>query len=253
MHSQSFALERVIALDGCCNFRDLGGYVGADGRRLRWRWLFRADGLHRLTAADLDALAAFGLRTVIDLRSHDEVVERGRIEWPTPDLAWHHLPMMDVLPPREEFQEWISPSVVADQYMAILDQGRPAVAAAVGRLADQDAYPAVYHCMAGKDRTGILTAIVLGLLGVADEDIVADYALSQRGMERMLERLRAEQPDRLAEIEGSAAAIVGSHPETMQGFLDRFRARHGSFGAYASGVLGLAGAPGALRRHLLEG
>lgn len=252
VQGRSGEVERVLALEGACNFRDLGGYVGHGGQPLRWRRLFRADSLHQLTAGDLDALGGFGLRTVIDLRSNDEVAARGRIDWPTGDLAWHHLPMMDVLPPREEFQQWVSPDVVAEQYMGILDRGRSAVTSALERLADEDAYPAVYHCMAGKDRTGILTAVVLGLLGVSDRDIVTDYTLSKHGMERMLERLRAEQPDRLAELERSAAAIVASHPDTMAGFLERFAATYGSYDAYASS-LGLDGVAAALRARLLEG
>jgi len=78
---------RFVELRGCFNFRDLGGYTGAGGRRVRWRRLFRADGLHRLTDEDCRDLAELGLRTVIDLRSGDELTERGRITWPEPGLA----------------------------------------------------------------------------------------------------------------------------------------------------------------------
>jgi protein-tyrosine phosphatase len=242
---------RQISLEGSFNFRDLGGYKAAEGRTVRWRRLFRADGLHRLTEADLNRLVDLGLRTVIDLRTLDEVVERGRIEWPAPDLAYHHLPMIDVLPDREEMPAWVDASFVADRYAAMLGEGGEAVAEALAVLTDPHAYPAVFHCAAGKDRTGILAAVVLGLLGVSDADIVTDYALSRAAMARMLEWLRATHPEAIEELESRTAAIVAAEPETMALFLERFRLEYGSFETYA-GSLGLAGAVSDLRASLLE-
>jgi len=242
---------RQISLEGSFNFRDLGGYKAAEGRTVRWRRLFRADGLHRLTEADLNRLVDLGLRTVIDLRTLDEVVERGRIEWPAPDLAYHHLPMIDVLPDREEMPSWVSSSFVADRYAAMLGEGGEAVAEALAVLTDPHAYPAVFHCAAGKDRTGILAAVILGLLGVSDADIVTDYALSRAAMARMLEWLRATHPEAIEELESRTAAIVAAEPETMALFLERFRLEYGSFETYA-GSLGLAGAVSDLRASLLE-
>src|SRR5579859_4556528 len=178
--------QRVVDLEGCFNFRDLGGYRTVDGRCVRWQRLFRADGLHRLTEADLAHLAGLGLATVIDLRTEKELDEVGRIAWPAPDLAFHHLPMLDVLPDRTTYPAWVDAGYVADRYVAMLEKGRDAVAEALAILTDPTAYPAVFHCAAGKDRTGLLAAVVLGLLNVSDEDIVADYALSQHAMTRML-------------------------------------------------------------------
>jgi protein-tyrosine phosphatase len=243
--------ERFVDLDGCFNFRDLGGYPAAGGRTIRWRRLFRADGLHRLTDADRGDLGQLGLRTVIDLRSADEVIERGRIAWPAPGLAYHHLPMSDVLPDREELPTWVDASYVAGRYAVLLGQGSRAITQTLGVLADPSAYPAVIHCAAGKDRTGILSAVLLGLLGVPDEAIVADYSLSSGAMVRFLEWLRTEYLDARDELERSSAAIVAAEPETMARFLERFRSDHGSFAAYADS-LGMASAVGGLRNALLE-
>jgi protein-tyrosine phosphatase len=242
--------ERQLSLEGCFNFRDLGGYPTADGRRVRWRRLFRADSLSRLTGPDFEQLGAVGLATVVDLRTASEVTERGRVEWPAPGITYHHLPMLDVLPERDEYVEWAAPAFVADRYTDMLATGAPAVADALRVLADPRSHPAVIHCAAGKDRTGIISALVLGLLGVSDEDIVSDYALSRDNMTRMLVRLREERPGAVTEIKASAAAIVAAEPETMHAFLSRFRADHGSFEGFASG-LGLSGAVGALRSALL--
>jgi protein-tyrosine phosphatase len=242
--------ERLIPFEGCFNFRDLGGYEGAGGRRVRWRTLFRADGLTRLTPTDLARLSELGLRTVIDLRTADEV-GRGRIDPDHPELAYHHLPMMDVLPPAEELPRWADPLFVAGQYRDMLRSGAAAITAALGLLADAGSFPLTYHCMAGKDRTGVLSALVLELLGVADEDIVGDYALSGEAMPRMIASLRAAEPERSKEYEAGAAAMVAAEPASMARFLEVFRAEHGSVEAYVAS-LGLDGIGGHLRRLLLE-
>ena len=243
--------RRVVDMEGCFNFRDLGGYPAAGLRTVKWEHLFRADGLHRLTDADLARLAELGLVTVIDLRTDQELEEVGRIAWPAPELTYHHLPMLDVLPDRTTYPAWVDASYVADRYVGMLEKGAAAVAEALAILASPAAYPAVFHCAAGKDRTGLLAAVVLGLLGVSDEDIIADYALSQQAMGRMLAWLRAERPELREQIEGSAAAIVAAEPDTMSLFLDRLRERHGSFAGYAE-ALGVGGAVGPLQQALLD-
>src|ERR1700722_3987929 len=109
--------DRLIPLEGCFNFRDLGGYPAADGRTIRWRRLFRADGLTRLTEPDLAALAGFGLASVVALRTHGELSKRGPIPWPDSQLSLHHLPMTDVLPDREQFPQWVDSAYVAERYL----------------------------------------------------------------------------------------------------------------------------------------
>jgi protein tyrosine/serine phosphatase len=229
---------RRLELEGSWNFRDLGGYRARDGRRLRWRRLFRADGLDRLTAADLQHIEQLQLRTVIDLRTGDEVA-RGRIATAEDAVSWHHLPMLDVLPPRDRYDAWVQPAQVAAQYLGMISTGTgtATVSSFLGLVCDPERYPLVFHCFAGKDRTGILTALVLGLLGVADEDIAADYALSAAAMHHLLAWLRAQYQvgaPELADLESSAAAIIAAEPETMAEFLRQFRDTYGSFGAFAA-------------------
>jgi protein-tyrosine phosphatase len=237
---------RRLELEGAWNFRDLGGYRGQDGRRVRWRRLFRADGLDRLTPADLQEIETLRLRTVVDLRTADEVA-RGRIAMSDSDVGWHHLPMLDVLPPRDRYEAWVQPVHVAEQYLGMMSSGTATVGSFLQLVCDPNRYPLVFHCFAGKDRTGILTALVLGLLGVADEDITADYALSAAAMHRLLAWLRAQYGPgaaELAALESSAAAIIAAEPETMAEFLRQFRHHHGSFEAFAAA----AGYPDAARR-----
>ncbi len=243
--------SRLIDLEGTFNFRDLGGYRTLDGRSIRWRSLFRADGLYRLTPDDLEQLRTLGLRTVIDLRTEGEVTGRGRIQWPTDELAYHHLPMIDVVPSVERYASWIQPITVAVEYRDMLASGRATIAGALRVLANPAAYPAVYHCMAGKDRTGILSALVLGLLGVSDQDIVADYALSAQAMARMLDWLRRTSPEALVGLGVRSSAMLAAEPRTMAIFLERFRAEHGSFAEYTAD-LGFPGLAAQLQAVLLE-
>jgi protein-tyrosine phosphatase len=224
--------DRSITLDGCCNFRDLGGYPTADGRKVRWRHLFRADGLSRLTAADLDQLDGLGLRTVIDLRTTAEVAARGRVEWPTEGLSYHHLPMLDVLPSVDDLPRWSEPAYVAEQYLVMLSGGQPSVREALAVLSDPSSYPAVYHCTAGKDRTGILSAVVLGLLGVDEHHIVEDYALSREGMQKLLDRLLADFPG----FTSALTSVTSVEPDSMQIFLQSFREQYGTFGSFAADI-----------------
>jgi protein tyrosine/serine phosphatase len=241
---------RRLELERAWNFRDLGGYQGRDGRVVRWRRLFRADGLDRLTEADLRQIETLGLRTVIDLRTGDEVA-RGRLAPTAGEPAWHHLPMLDVLPAQEEYEAWARAAYVADQYLAMTASAADSVAAFLHLACNPDAYPLVFHCFAGKDRTGILTALVLGLLGVPDADIVEDYALSRAAMVQLLAWLRTEAGEQADELESRSAAIVAAEPETMAAFLRGFRATYGSFDAYAVS-LGHPHAAALLAEALLE-
>ncbi|MCU1462478.1 MAG: putative protein-tyrosine phosphatase [Acidimicrobiales bacterium] len=249
--------ERAIALTGCFNFRDLGGYETMDGRRMKWRRLFRADGLSRLTPDDLGVLGPLGLATVLDLRTTAELDEFGRFVGAGPGgsaPAYHHLPMIDVLPDRKDFPRWVDPSIVADRYVEMLGNGRAAVVEALTVLGDPGNLPAVFHCSAGKDRTGILAAIVLGLVGVADEVIVADYALSAAAMERMVAFFRSENredPERAEAIETYAPAMVAAAPETMAAFIRSVEDEHGGFAGLVE-ELGVPQAGDRLRMALLD-
>jgi protein-tyrosine phosphatase len=241
---------RRLELERVWNFRDLGGYRGRDGRLVQWRRLFRADGLDRLTEADLRQIEALGLRTVIDLRTGDEVA-RGRLALTAGEPAWHHLPMLDVLPPQEEYEAWAGPLYVAEQYLAMTASATDSITAFLRLICDPDAYPLVFHCFAGKDRTGILTALVLGLLGVDDVDIVEDYALSRAAMLQLLAWLRTEAGENADALESRAAAIVAAEPATMVAFLRGFRSTYGSFESYAA-ALGHPHAAALLTEVLLE-
>jgi protein tyrosine/serine phosphatase len=243
--------HRKLTLAGCVNFRDLGGYPTIDGHSIRWRELFRADGLTRLDEDDCAQLAEIGLATVIDLRTVGEVEQRGRFPEVAFEIDYHHLPLTDVLPPTEDLSRYDEPAFVTSRYQQLFSEGSSSLAQAIRVLAEPGALPAVFHCSAGKDRTGILAALVLGFLGVPRNVIVEDYALSAEAMIALLERLKQEYADAVAEVERYAPAVISVSPQTMAAFLDSLESEHGTFDDLASS-LGVTDAVSRLRSSLLE-
>lgn len=219
------------------NFRDLGGFPTADGGRVRRGELFRSDGLHRLVPADVERLAEFGVRTVIDLRTVRELTDAPSLAHPRLEVI--HLPVLE--------RTWTD-GVLGDvddpvaflraRYGEMLVEGRQALVAAVEVLASEKRRPAVFHCAAGKDRTGVLAALVLEILRVPEEIIAGDYAMTAPAMQRMVAWLEAERPD-LAEVMAlQPVALVACPPEAMHGFLDDLSSEYGGAESYlrAAGV-----------------
>src|SRR5579872_47636 len=242
---------RRLPLAGCVNFRDLGGYPTQDGRQVRWRRLFRADGLARLHEADLALLGELGLATVIDLRTVGELEGRGSFPHDVVPVDYHHLPLTDVLPPPEDLHRYGEPDFVTARYRQMFDEGSESIATAVRVLASPDALPAVFHCSAGKDRTGVVAALVLGFLGVPREVIIEDYALSAEAMGALLERIKKEYADAVDTVERYAPAVISVPPESMAAFLDALRDEHGTFDELARS-LGVTAPVERLRLSLLE-
>lgn len=235
------------ALEGCCNFRDLSGYRTANGAIGRRR-LFRSDSLATATPSDYRRLAELRLGTVIDLRSRSEVTLAGRF-W-DPDVAYHNLPLGDPLAEAATVG-WTNPEHVATHYLELLVSSDESITEALAVLTDPAAYPAVIHCSVGKDRTGILVAVLLSLVGVDDADVVADYALSGMGAARLALRLRELCADNLGELDRFLPALLSAEPDTMRCFLAQLRREFGSVQGYVA-HLGMTSVTGYLRAALLE-
>lgn len=224
--------DRHVGLETCFNFRDVGGYATVDGRRVRWGSVYRSDSLHRLTDADLEAARALGLRTVIDLRSTAELDKHGRFAH-ADNVAFHHLPLFeaDALPfkPFERPDDPEPPPGV--DYVAIATSGRSSIAAAIQVIALGD-HAVVFHCAAGKDRTGIVAALVLSSLGVPDEQIVADYHLSERAFRRAVAWAEQNDPEMVEEMTRVPEWALRAPKPVMQAFLEMLCERHGSIDGY---------------------
>lgn len=245
--------ERRVALVGALNFRDLGGYPTVDGATTRWRTIFRADGLDRLTDTDLGTLRRVSIRTVVDLRTTAELDERGRFPVESHPVSYHHLSIID--------QTWDMDTPMAsigspaeflfDAYRTMLDAGAERFAAALHVLAGTDALPAVFHCAVGKDRTGLLAALLLGALGVPRQVIVDDYALTQPSMDQLVERLRGD-PEKASILDHVPAAFFAADPAAMDRVIDELERSFGSVHGYVRSIGVSDDAIDRLRELLLE-
>jgi protein-tyrosine phosphatase len=242
---EELVAERLLPLEGAQNFRDLGGYPAGEGGRVRWGRVFRADSLSALTAADLALLERMGLRLVCDFRGDAEVEDEPNRCARAPFDYWR-LPLGDrsVQPAewRRRFESGelgeIGASWLTRSYRGMIDECAPDLGAVFRRLAREDGVPAVLHCTAGKDRTGVAVALLLLLLGVPRELVIDDYALTARftdGRIRAAERFFRERgidPERVR-------ALLGSEPATLAAALDHLDAAHGGAERWARERAGL--------------
>jgi protein-tyrosine phosphatase len=223
-------VQRQIDLEGCLNFRDLGGYPTRSGRQVRWRQLFRSDGLHLLTAPDIRHLRDdIRLTCVVDLRSSAELDSEGRGMLAAEPIAFHHVPLFDG--EAREHRARAAELTLADRYTLMAEFAADRIAAAIMRLALAGG-PAVFHCAAGKDRTGVISAVLLGLLDVPDEIIVADYAATQENLDAIVDRLMALDGYREM-LAALPPDTLHAKPETMIALLRRLGERFGSIEDYA--------------------
>ncbi|WP_026248918.1 tyrosine-protein phosphatase [Streptomyces sp. LaPpAH-108] len=242
-------MDRHIGFERLHNFRDLGGYSAGKGQVVRWGRLFRSDSLGKLGGADWERFLALGVRTVIDLRHPWEIEARGRVPEHA-SLTYLNLSVEH----RPYDQPGQGPEVepgpfLAGKYLEVAHDGTAELRRALEVIASADG-PVVFHCASGKDRTGLLAALVLALLGVAEPEIVADFTLTEHATERLVADWRAEHPGQVATWPGHNRAPA----EVMRLFLDALTAKYGSVREYARDLLGVDDdLVAALRRALLTG
>jgi len=222
----------LTTLQGCRNFRDLGGHPTVDGRRVRTGRVFRSDSLHGLTEADVTELRRIGVTTVYDLRMPEEVEAFGVGALYDGEGAarYVHAPIFETTP-----EHWLasdepySAERVGREYFDMLELGAVSIHRIAADLGSEHNLPAVFHCMAGRDRTGTVAAVLLSTLGVDDATIAADYAITG-------ERLPEE-------------GLVSGAVEELLAHLQR---DHGSAVDYLRSTGVTDEALGSLRRALLE-
>ena len=182
--TEELAPRRHLDLDGTYNLRDIGGYVTSDGSVTRWKTLLRSDSLHRLPSASQAALIGYGLRTVIDLRRTYEVDEAPNVFADSLDVRYYRHNLTGDRTPADTTTsaatEEKGSRMLVENYTRYLDLRRAQFVETLATLAAPGALPALVHCAVGKDRTGTITALVLGIARVPAETIAEDYALSAR-------------------------------------------------------------------------
>jgi protein-tyrosine phosphatase len=167
----------LLKIPGLLNARDLGGHPTRDGATTRSRSLLRADDLVQLTDEGLQALADYGVRTVVDLRWPDEVAIKAHpLARSTHGVCYHQISLLAA-----DMSQWAQLAGECTKEMwkcAVLQHTRPQLKEVLEVIAAADSGPLLFHCVAGKDRTGLVAALLLALADVQPEVIAADYAAS---------------------------------------------------------------------------
>jgi protein-tyrosine phosphatase len=220
---------RRLAWEGVLNARDLGGYPAAGGRETRWGAVVRSDSLGDLTAAGQAALAGYGVRTIIDLRLADEITRH-----PNPfaepgdhGVAYTNVSVIDPaagFPPETD--------TLGQNYLWMLDHFGGFVAQVMAAVAGAPEGGVLIHCAAGKDRTGLISALLLGVAGVPAETIAADYAMTAELLRpRERQWLEGLDPEERAQREAMLARYAPT-AEVMLAVLEGLGERHGGVEPY---------------------
>jgi len=226
--------QRWVELAGADNIRDLGGLPVTGGGRTRFHRLLRSGTLQDLTADDITHLVKdLGIRTVVDLRLGDEAEREGSALRAVPAVQYLSLPLFSGGNVRSDIIADAAEMDIVTHYLGLLEGSAANILAAVRVFTNPSELPAVFHCAAGKDRTGVLAAVVLDAVGVSGEAIIADYALTAHRMRQISARLLRLQTYRDMEaltrgIKGAATADEAS----MARFLDGLSSRYGGGAGY---------------------
>jgi protein-tyrosine phosphatase len=223
---------RLLAWEGCLNARDLGGYRTTDGRETRWGAVVRSDSPAALTEAGRAALAAYGVRAIVDLRLADEIARH-----PNPfaepgdhGIAYTNLSFVD---PAAGFPP--DTYTMSQSYLWMLDRFGGLVAEVMTTIAHAPSGGVLVHCAAGKDRTGLVAALLLGLVEVPTETIAADYAMTAELLRPRDEAWLENGPGERAEREAMLARYAPT-AEVMTEVLAGLDERHGGAEGYLAGV-----------------
>jgi len=239
---------RHIPVPGTLNFRDVGGYPLAGGGFIGWRRLLRSDGLHRLGRGATEALAALKLRTVLDLRTSGEAQIAPS---PLEELAGLGALTMHVSLLGEDLDAL--PAELGAIYDYAVDRRGASIAAAIRTLARAGGLPALVHCAAGKDRTGIVVAFALAAVGVPDQVVAADYALSSLYLDPLHTPTIAQVREGTGLGDRLTAALLASPPQLIMRTLARARRHGGSIEGYLTGHGVPSAELAALRSALAQG
>lgn len=221
-------------IEGAVNLRDLGGFPAREGR-IRHGRVFRSGMTHHITKRGLEALAGtYGVRRVFDLRAPEEIEKSGRAPFEDAGIAWHHLPVLGTFTLRpEERKDALRRFAEGEaswgtHYVELIERWPHSYRDLFSEMGSSEGLPAIFHCSAGRDRTGIAAALLLGLLGVSDDDIAADYASTGTHLRPHAKRFMSPDSDLGQRSEEQIQKVLQPRAEHVHDFLVVLKERHGS-------------------------
>ncbi len=231
--------ERRVLLQGAVNFRDIGGYLAKDGRRVRWGRVFRSDGLSALTDSDHHLIRHMGIKRVYDFRTSQEAKAAPDRLPDGMEIEYTNLPVthggFDFLEAVKRLKQgdasWLTPDFMVNGYIDNLETFGGVWGEVINHLAASDGEPILFHCTGGKDRTGSCAALILLLLGVPEETVVDDHQLSNIYIAELLPRIFKLMASYGLDPERIAPYLTAPR-ECILAFLDHIRKNYGSAAEY---------------------
>ena len=245
-------LERHYPFEGCFNFRDIGGYLNQDGKRVKKGLYFRAGRQDRMSNKDLSQLSDLKISTQIDLRKPDEVLDQGK--GPLEAMGTKYINIA-VIPEggSDQLSRLVGDTGISGKrYLGYLEFGPTSWLRLFGILANEDNLPVVLHCTAGKDRTGVSTAFLLSVLGVSREVIEADYLLTNLDTERQADFIESTVGYPEGYDRERMMAIAGVPETAMRDFLDGVESKWGTVVEYLEKIGATQEQMDAIRANFLE-
>lgn len=256
--SRSAAQQRMVPMQGVSNCRDLGGYTGKDGRLVKWGMLYRSAELSELSEQDMKQLHAIGIRTICDLRDRDEISAM-----PTPALSAVTNINIPLIPAdngpvvrqaydlgdtskRAHLDRFGPPDQLLVHLNQAMIQSTQALQAIFKLLLQDHSMPFLFHCTAGKDRTGLIAALILMALGVSKETIMQDYLLTNQYLDtakiaaksRSTMQAQADVPEEI--MQDIMKAVMEARPEYLNAALDQMLEQYEDIEHYLTQAIGLS-------------
>ncbi|WP_208592213.1 tyrosine-protein phosphatase [Gracilibacillus suaedae] len=234
-------VDNRIEIDGSINFRDLGGYQTESGHQVTYGKIYRSGDLSKLTAKGVKQLQQLNIKQICDFRSENE-----RIEYPDPIIPSVRNVHMPVMPEQEVL---LDPRKSMDYFVEQLEEGNPEnILITMNRrmveqtdvwknllqaLLDDSTVPLVFHCAAGKDRTGVGSAVILRTLGVSEELVLEDYMKTNQAINQLLQMNNTNFPTEWIEkYKDVAQVMMEARSAYLQAFFDEINQQYGSFDNY---------------------
>jgi len=233
-----------VNVEGMINMRDAGGHLSSlYNKRVKPGYIFRAGDPSHITERGKDQLLALGVKTIFDLRSDTEIESYKSATLMVDGIEFVKTPVSRAesyapasLALRLKAFETDITDAFLKLYVEILENGHEAIEKILVHLRDKPEQPCLIHCTAGKDRTGLFVAVIMLLLGVSDDEIIKDYALTTVGLEPVLPHImgssKSEEMFRKNMTSSGALNMISSHPETMVATLKVFRDKYGTAEGY---------------------
>ena len=228
-----------ISLEGALNVRDIGGYLNAEGKEVSKGKLYRSDNLDRVTPADIQKLKSLGINLDIDLRSPEEWDRWPDLLRDMPGIRYEKIPLLSTIDPEE------LPNNLAALYVYLLDHSQKEFAQIFRLILSNAEGVTLFHCSAGKDRTGLVTAMLLLLAGVNEKVIIEDYTESAENLKSVLAKF--------AEMNNPALrAFLTAREEDIRPFLNRLKEKYGGVEEYLKAIGLVEGEIDELRAMLIQ-